>query len=145
MFFNLIFCYIIKSCRKNRKRRLLRQKRDANGIKLKRIKKDVEKNEPENVVDGYESDAEDQQVISNQSSVDKAILLWGIVEIISLIMLLIKRSKEENYENFLHDFCEGNVNRCMGIVTKIIYYKLLTAVILVLGAKYVSKFIKINR
>lgn len=145
--FNFIFYYLIKSWRQNRKRRAKRAKRakrNARGVKLKNVGKDVEKNDE---VDGNISDdeEEDEDESPERSAFSSLILMWGVFEVLTLIIALIFMEKEGFPYNYMGALCDHRRSSCENITSRIIYYKMLVTVLLLIGEKYVSEINFINR
>lgn len=141
--FNFIFYYFVRFWRDSRKdrRRRRRRRRNDKDIKLKAVGRDVEKNK--DVVDGDSSDEDDDHVVPvERSFIRSAIMLWSLLEILTLILSLIFMKEEHGQwgfkDNFMGDLCKERSKACRNILNRIIYYKLLVAVTLMIGAKYVS-------
>lgn len=136
--FDFIFYYFIKSWREYRKRRRGRRRRDAKGLKLKNIGKDVEKNV--DAVDGNSSDEEDDDIVASteRTIISSVVMIWAMLEVFSLVLSLIFMVKEGFKDNFMAELCYKREEGCRYILRRIIYYKLLVALTLLIGVKYVS-------
>ncbi|KAG4067052.1 hypothetical protein HA402_000043 [Bradysia odoriphaga] len=66
-------------------------------------------------------------------------MIWGFVESFSLILVLLRMATNNNMKgyphNFINDFCDPP-HKCDAIIIRIIFYKLLTSIALVVGVKY---------
>lgn len=65
---------------------------------------------------------------------------WSYFESLSLTLVLIsmKHSGPDYHDNFLHGFCSNEQCQGNAIIIKIIVYKLVTAILLLIGTKTVS-------
>lgn len=140
---NFVVYYFIRSWREKKRRerklRLARQRRNGKDIKLKTVGKN---RDPEDVVDDNLSDTDEEILVTKRSFVSKVVMIWGVVEVLSLLLILCftkaRTAKVDNSVNFLSHLCMQRMDVCADLITRIIYYKLLLAVCLVIGAKYVS-------
>lgn len=152
--FNFIFYYIVKSCREAKKRGKAKNggterkggPKRPKGILLKTFRGDatqnervdVERNECEDVVD-VANNVEVNVETQRRPFISNVILIWGILEILSLAVILtrINKTDSDNYENFMKDLCISH-QKCQGKIFTMIAYKILVSVFLVIGAKFVS-------
>lgn len=118
---SLIFSYIFKRTRNIKKR--------LNGAKRS-----------EDDVDGTD-DTE-----TKRSAINKVLLVWGIVESFSLILVLLRmftRGPQRGYpENFMNGLCKS-AQKCDTLVIRIILYKLLSSIALIIGAVYVRHHLNV--
>ncbi|KAJ6638034.1 hypothetical protein Bhyg_10767 [Pseudolycoriella hygida] len=132
-----VFSYFARSIRANLRRQKLGKKK-SNNIPLKVRENDIESNDAVDKVDGATGDEELEEIYEKLPIISVLIYMWGLIEILSLIIVLIcKREYEETFaENFLSDLCEGRREMCRSVVKRIIYYKILCSLLLIIGAKY---------
>lgn len=137
MICNFILYYFLKSFREHRERSRRRSRRAAKGLKLKKVeKKDVEKNV--DVVDGIDEEDDDFVEPTERPIISRVIMIWALFEVLSLVLSLIFMVEEGFKNNFLSEICYDRDKACRRILNRIIYYKLLVSVTLLIGAKYVS-------
>lgn len=118
---SLILSYVIKKTRDWKKR-------------LKKAK---------NSEDLVEGDVKDNTK-TKRSVISKVLMIWGFFECFSLILVLLRMVNNNDLvgfpENFLHELCNPH-KRCQTIIIRIIFYKLLTSIALVVGLRYVRQFV----
>lgn len=140
-FINFGIYYLIRVWRENKRRRRRQRRSVVNGKKADRVKNgDIERvqNNDIDVVDGIVNEDINEDIATyKRPLLCRLILIWSIVEIFLLLIVLIKKPGEEYPENFLYQLCDRSIN-CKTVLPLMIYYKMLSALFLGLGAKTVS-------
>lgn len=130
--FNFIFYALLKRWRKRKgkpKPKPKRKPRSEPKLTPQPNNSDVERN------------AEDDDVeIKPRPLISNVIMMWGIFEVLTIAVIITQNGskRNDNYENFMSDLCKGRTDTCRKIIFKALAIKILSSVVLVIGAKYVS-------
>lgn len=139
-FLNFIIYYFIREyCRKRESRRK-RRRAVKGGNRLKKVANDdVELQvSGQDAVDSVINVEEYNITTYRRPFICRLVLIWGVLEIIMLLIVLIKKQNDDNPRNFLSSLCNGHEKFCKTAINRMIYYKILISVFLVLGTKFVS-------